>query len=56
MKHHEFCFVDEILAMANVVVSLTESLCSVGLRRWRNDKDRKKERAPCEFDCFGENL
>lgn len=41
MKHHGFCFVDEILAVADAVVSLT-GLSSERLKRWRND--RKKER------------
>lgn len=42
MKHHGFCFVDEILAVPDAVVSLTEGLSSEGLKRWRND--RKEER------------
>lgn len=42
MKHHGFCFVDEILAVSDGVVSLTEGLSSEGLKRWRNE--RKEER------------
>lgn len=42
MKHHGFYFVDEILAVADAVVSLTEGLSSEGLKRWKND--RKEER------------
>lgn len=41
MKHHGFYFVDEILAVADAVVSLT-GLSSEGLKRWKND--RKEER------------